>query len=90
MDTKNMAVSAQQQQQRTAVSYFMAFVAMATLFLLPDIANAAAASTLAQPDVGGIVKYIKGLATGPAFEIGSAGLMLGVGIKGLKRIRGAF
>lgn len=48
------------------------------------------AFALDQPDVSEAVSYIEGLGTGAAASVGAAGLMLTIGIRGLKRIRGAF
>ena len=67
-----------------ARNYAKAGVVVGTVML------SAPAMALSQPDVSEEVSYIEGLMSGAGFEIASAGLALTIGIRGLKRIRGAF
>lgn len=61
-----------------------------TALAVTVMTSSPAMAALSQPNVAEATTYIEGLTSGAGFEIAIAGLMMTVGIRGLKRIRGAF
>lgn len=46
--------------------------------------------TMPIPDVAPVVEYIGQMASGPVFQVGSAGIMFYVALRGIKRVRTVF